>query len=345
MATVRRRGERWQAQVRRQGFPETSKTFSTKTAADRWARKIEQEMDAGIYVDRSEAESTTLHDALSRYLRDVTTRKKSAKREGDRIRAWQARPLARRTLAALRGADFAKYRDDLRAQGLAENTIRLDLALIAHLFEVARKEWGLTGLGNPVRDIRMPAGSRERDRRLSPGEWDRLVVALDQCRNFFVRPVVEIALATAMRQSEILGLDWSRIDLERRTAHIPDTKNGTARTVPLSLGALGVLRALPRSLDGRVFRITQDSLTHAFSDAVARARRRYEEECKENRVPADPRLLIDLRFHDLRHEATSRLFERGLNIMEVASISGHKTLGMLRRYTHLKAEDLARKLE
>lgn len=301
-------------------------------------------MDAGIYVDRSEAEATTLHDALSRYLRDVTPRKKSARRETDRILAWQARPLARRMLAALRGADFAKYRDDLRAQGLAENTIRLDLALISHLFEVARKEWGMTGLGNPVRDIRMPAGSKERDRRLLPGEWERLTAALDQCRNASIRPVAEFALATAMRQSEILGLDWSRIDLERRTAYIPDTKNGTSRTVPLSPAALAILRALPRSLDGRVFRVSQDSLTHSFSDAVARARRHYEQECKESRVPADPRLLLDLRFHDLRHEATSRLFEHGLNLMEVAAITGHKTLGMLRRYTHLKAEDLARKL-
>lgn len=344
MATIRRRGERWQAQVRRQGFPEKSKTFSTKTAAERWARQVEQQMDAGIYVDRSAAEATTLHDALSRYLRDVTSRKKGARREGDRIRAWQSRPLARRTLAALRGADFAAYRDDLRAQGLAENTIRLDLALISHLFEVARREWGMPGLGNPVRDIRMPTGSRERDRRLLPGEWERLVAALDQCRNPFIRPVAAFALQTAMRQGEILGLDWSRLDLERRTAHIPDTKNGTARTVPLSPAALEILRALPRSLDGRIFRVSQDGLTHAFSDAVARARRQYERECSERGEPADPRLLLDLRFHDLRHEATSRLFERGLNLMEVAAVTGHKTLGMLRRYTHLRAEDLARRL-
>ena len=140
-------------------------------------------------------------------------------------------------------------------------------------------------------------------------------------------PLVQLALETAMRQGELLRLHWEYIDLNRGTAHLPDTKNGEARTVPLSSTAIAVLRALPRALHGDVFRgVTTEAVKRSYMRAIRRAGSK------------------DLRFHDLRHEATTRLFEKGLNIMEVASITGHKDLRMLRRYTHLKAEDLARKL-
>ena len=130
-----------------------------------------------------------------------------------------------------------------------------------------------------------------------------------------------------MRQGELIRLRWEHIDLNRRTAHLPDTKNGESRTVPLSTTAIRVLHALHRSLHGKVFPgVTTEAIKHAYIRAVRRAG------------------IENLRFHDLRHEATTRLFEKGLNIMEVASITGHKDLRMLRRYTHLKAEDLARKL-
>jgi integrase len=140
-------------------------------------------------------------------------------------------------------------------------------------------------------------------------------------------PIVQLALETAMRQGELIRLHWEHIDLNRRTAHLPDTKNGEARTVPLSTTAVRVLRTLPRGLHGPVFLgLTTEAVKRAYIRAVRRAG------------------IENLRFHDLRHEATTRLFEKGLNIMEVASITGHKDLRMLRRYTHLKAEDLARKL-
>ena len=130
-----------------------------------------------------------------------------------------------------------------------------------------------------------------------------------------------------MRQGEIVHLRWEHIDLTRRTAHLPDTKNGEPRTVPLSRAAIETLRALPRSLHGDVFPgLTTEAIKRSFSRATRRAQ------------------IVDFRFHDLRHEATTRLFERGLNIMEVSSVTGHKDLRMLRRYTHLRAEDLAQKL-
>ncbi|VAW74114.1 Shufflon-specific DNA recombinase [hydrothermal vent metagenome] len=130
-----------------------------------------------------------------------------------------------------------------------------------------------------------------------------------------------------MRQGELIRLRWEHINLEHRTAHLPDTKNGESRTVPLSTTAIQVLPALPQSVHGPAF---SGTTTEAIKRAYIRAVRRASIE--------------NLRFHDLHHEATTRLFEKGLNIMGVASITGHKDLRMLRRYTHLKAENLARKL-
>jgi integrase len=123
-------------------------------------------------------------------------------------------------------------------------------------------------------------------------------------------------------------LAWEEIDLVKGTAHLPITKTDVPRTVPLSTLAIATLNGLPRRIDGRVFGLKAESMSQAFERA-----------CEERRAN-----IQDLRFHDLRHEATSRLFERGLNVMEVAAITGHKTLDMLKRYTHLRAEDLAKKL-
>jgi len=128
-----------------------------------------------------------------------------------------------------------------------------------------------------------------------------------------------------MRRGEILQLTWDNVNLNTRTAFLPETKNGEARTVPLSENALSILKALPKQSD-QVFDTTAYAIRMAFGRALKRAE------------------IDDFRFHDLRHEATSRFFEKGLNMMEVSSITGHKDLQMLKRYTHLRAEDLALKL-
>lgn len=332
MATFRKRGPyQWQAQVRKKGHPLQSKTFDTRAAAETWACAIEVEMDKGVFVSRAEAESTTLKELLERYLTEVTPLKKGAAPETIRLRAFMKHPLARRFVAGIRGVDIARYRDE-RLRKVSSATVKRDLVILGHVFEVARKEWGIH-IHNPVRDIKLPANGRARDRRLQPGqdgkegEEDRLVKACRKARNPFLVPIVRLALETAMRQGELICLRWEHIDLTRRIAHLPDTKNGESRTVPLSTTAINVLRSLPRSLHGQVFPcLTTEAIKRSYIRAVRRAG------------------IEDLRFHDLRHEATTRLFEKGLNIMEVASITGHKDLRMLRRYTHLKAEDLARKL-
>ena len=129
-----------------------------------------------------------------------------------------------------------------------------------------------------------------------------------------------------MRRGELLSLTWQNINVEKRTAHLPITKNGDSRTIPLSSISIRILNYLPRHMSGRLFPISSEALRGVWRRTT-------------NKLGIE-----DLRFHDLRHEATSRFFEKGLNVMEVAAITGHKDLGMLQRYTHLRAEDLAKKL-
>ena len=162
--------------------------------------------------------------------------------------------------------------------------------------------------------------------------------------NPWISPIIRFAIATAMRQGEILALTWKNIDKAKALATLEDTKNGERRVVPLAPSALTVLDALPRTLRGPVFATSQEALTQSWRRAVVRARRAYLADCAEQKSEVDPDFLVDLHFHDLRHEAISRLFEMGLDAMTVSEISGHKTLSQLKRYTHLSKQDVAQKL-
>ena len=323
MATIRKRGEyQWQAMIRRKGHAPQSRTFENRKDAEAWARKTESEMDRGVFITLGEAEHTTLGEALERYAREISMHKRSGRQEQYRIAMLRRDPLSPRFLATIRGKDVADYRDRRLAAGLSGNAVRLELAIISHLYNVARREWGMEGLPNPVQVVRKPQ-PKSRERRLRAGEAGALLAASDSP----LQEIIVWALETAMRRAEITGLRWDHIDLRRRTAHLPETKNGTPRTVPLSPGALEVLRDLPRRLDGKVFPLAPSTVSHSFAIA-----------CKNAGIE-------DLHFHDLRHEATSRLFERtDLDLMEIRQITGHKTLQMLARYTHPRADRIADRL-
>ena len=346
MATITKRGPyQWQAKIRREGYKQLSKTFDTKNDAETWARHVEGEMDRGIFVSRVEAESTSLAEALDRYSREVTPRKKGAAQEITRIARWKVSPLGPRFLSTIKGKDLAEFRDKRRGDGKAENTIRLDLALISHLFETARKDWGMESLVNPTKNIKLPSGSKQRDRRLRVYEHSFLLDALQNSSQPIARLVVDLAIETGMRQGEILKLSAKDINYKRSTIFLSDTKNGESRTVPLSSKALAVLKNIAHPIDGgRLFSISQDRLIRTIQRACVVGKTNYEKHCLETKKIPDEDFLVNLRFHDLRHEATSRFFELGLDIMEVASISGHKSFSMLKRYTHLNPEDLAKKL-
>lgn len=342
MATIRKKGDyQWHVQIRRKGFPSQTKTFETKAAAEEWARDIESGMDRGIFVSRTEAESTTLKECLERYLNDVTPLKKGADKERSVIKKLQKHDLSSRFLATIRGADIAEYRDE-RLKTAAAATVTRELAVLSHLFNTAIREWRMESLRNPVELVSKPKIRNSRNRRAT---LDEIETILAHSGSRELPAIVRLLTETAMRRGELSKLTWANIDRTKRLAHLEDTKNGEDRIVPLSTKAMEALESVPRRISGKVFGMTPDAITRAFNRAVTRAREAYERECKESNQEPVKGYLQDLRIHDLRHEATSRLFESGkFDMMEVASITGHKTMTMLKRYTHLKAEELAKKL-
>ncbi len=297
-------------------------------------------MDRGAFRVRTVSERTTIADLLDRYIKEVVPQKRSAvqiRSTAQHIRTH----LGAYSVAVLQPKDVASYRAE-RLSAVQPDTVRKELGLLRAMLNVATKEWGLhLPYGNPVEQITLPLAGRQRERRLLSGEEARILAA---CRDYGgpLESLVILALETAMRRGELAAMRWEHVD--GRVLRVPETKTGEPRRVPLSSRARAVLDALPRRLDGYVWGIRADSITQAFDRAVKRARADYEAECGTNGEKPDPRMLRGLRFHDLRHEGTSRLFERGLNPMEAAAITGHKTLQMLKRYTHLRAEDLVDRL-
>lgn len=146
-----------------------------------------------------------------------------------------------------------------------------------------------------------------------------------------------------MRRGEIFELRWKHVNLDRRTAHLAATKNGLPRTVPVSPKAIQLLKHLPRALCGRVFP-TADALKKAFVRGLERARLKYLADCGAAQVTPQEDFLINLRFHDLRHEATCRLATKLPNLIELASVTGHREVNMLKRYYNINAEELAAKM-
>ena len=342
MAYFRRRSGAWEASIEKKGFPRISRTFDTKSEAETWAATVESEIGRGVSISRKESENTTLSEALDRYISEILPHKKQLRRETNRANALKRWPISMLSLAQIQGKDIAAFRDERVKSGASPNTVRLDLALLSHLFTIAVKEWGMAGLVNPVMQIRKPKLPHGRDRRLLPGELARIC---DASESSVLPDLIRFAIEAGARRGELSMMTWDLVDLKKRTAILLETKNGDKRVVPLSTGAVRILSGLTRRIDGKVWGLEPDSITQAFIRAVSRARFAYENECEEKGENPDTSFLVNLTFHDLRHEATSRLFELGLDATKVKNITGHKTYSMLARYTHLKAEDIALEID
>lgn len=212
---------------------------------------------------------------------------------------------------------------------LATSTVKLELMLLSHVFTTATTEWGMDALANPVAKIRKPRSPPGRSRRITAQEERKLLRAAFKHPNRDFYGIVVIALQTACRQGEILSMRWENVNWSKRTVHLPVTKNGDARDVPLSRAAFSILdEYLERKPSGRIF--------GSYSSSGIKSSWRYFIQGLG---------IENLHFHDLRHAAVSSLIERGLNTIEVSAISGHKSMSMLKRYSHLHAWKLVAKLD
>lgn len=321
------------------GGKEHSKTCSTQQEAEQWLSSLRRAHIGGYATDWLRDRKVTLAEALERYQAEVTPGKKSAETERRRIRRLLATEgsLCAMALHEIRTSDlkaFVKRRTQPSNQGkkgISGSAVNRELAVFGHLYVVARVEWGMDDLVNPLTKGLRRKENRARSRRLNDGEEDQLLVAARayerECApEIPITAVIRFALATAMRQGEIGRLRWENVNLQQATVLLEDTKNSEPRTVPLYPSTVRMLSSLERRDDGLVFGPT------------ASLRQMWNRVLKHTPIKG-------LRFHDLRHEAISRFFEEtDLSDMEIAMVSGHKTLIMLKRYAHLRANKLARKL-
>lgn len=326
MATLRKRSNgHWQARVRKAN-QNITKTFINKFDAERWAKQIEVEIQKGSYTNLILAERTTFAEIIERYIDEVLPTMRGGKADYIRLKALAKRPIAKLSMVALTPQKIAQHRDE-RLKEIAPATVIRELSYFSSIINHARKEWGIH-INNPIALVAKPKNPQGRSRILDMAETDALFEALRPIgrRSIWMLPLVKLALETAMRRSELLGLHWKHVDLQKRTIFLQLTKNGTSRTVPLSTQAIQILVEIPRNLDGRVFPLTHEVVSQAFNRARKQAG------------------VKDVRFHDLRHMAITRLAEKLPNLIELSAVSGHKSLAMLKRYYHPSAEQLATKL-
>ena len=340
MASIQKRGNYWRVQIRKTGYPALSATFDTKVEANLWAAKEEKrlaEQTPAQVVRQIRDQDYRLQDAFDRYLVEILPGKKPTTQERDKgsIRRL-CRDYGAVALAKIDGQMLSGMIRQWQGSGLGANSIRLYLAHLSHLYNIARKEWGMVDLINPVELVRKPKLPQGRDRRLIGDEEERLLSAC-AAMNPELADIVTLAIETAMRQGEILGLEWRHVHWLDHTAYLPDTKNGTARLVPLSERAEAALQRQQQRATGkdgkglhlsqpagpaRVWRYTNDGMRASYTKAMQKAG------------------IVGLTFHDLRHEATSRFCEKGIPILTVQAITGHKSTQMMKRYTHISGKVL-----
>lgn len=322
MASIKRNGSKWRAQVYVRGVRD-SESFQTRQEAAKWGLEREAELRGRKLPDKSYS------DALTRYSREVAPTHGGEHWELLRINAWLKTPFSRRKLATMSASDFAEWRDG-RLKQVKPGTVARELNLHRAVLEVARLEWKWIAV-NPLDDVKWPKTPKGRRRRISPEEVTALAKAFGVHESLKSDTATQriglaflLALETAMRSNEMLSLTWPNVYLDQRFVRLPKTKNGDEREVALSLRAVAILKALPKSF-GTVF-----NLDAKIRDAVWRKVR--------NTTPHR-----DIHFHDSRAEAIWRLSKK-LDILQLATMIGHRDLKSLMFYYDESASDMAKKL-
>lgn len=331
MASYRKRSGGWRAEVAKLGVRD-SQTFDTKAAAVAWATAREVEIASQNGKSRSTV-AMTLSEALRRYKRDVSPTKAGQRWEELRLDNFdKSLEWVGELMSSITSEQIAQWRDS-RLKAVQTSTVRREMTLLSSVFEIARTEWKAC-LVNPVRDTKRPSNMPHRERRVAQSEITALInrfgfvegqpptTMLQELAYAFL-----IAIETAMRQGEILGMTAKWVKLPERFVRLPKTKNGSSRNVPLSTRAGELLEPLYRGKgpDDRLFRLESGSADTLF--------RRIRDELK----------IDGLTFHDTRHEAITRL-ARKVDVLDLARITGHKDLKSLMVYYNATAAELAERL-
>ena len=326
MASIRKRNGKYQVQVRRAGYQTLSRTFTHRKDAQEWANETELKADRrGMPENLKEVDKMTLGHMLVKYRDTVLPSKKSHKNEAIILNAFLRHPICKKYLPTITPEDFEKYMRG-RLIKVKGSTVNRELNIIRHAYNTAINIWAYPIL-NPISALKKAQEAPSRTRRLHKNEEGLILTLANQKDSCVVSDIIQFALETGMRRSEIMKIKSSNINLQQQTLSILESKNGHSRVIPLSNKACSIIKRYKRTnRDEVLFPITIKGFEYHWQSICKKAS------------------LDDLHFHDLRHEAISRFFEKGLSVPEVALISGHRDYRMLFRYTHMKPENILGKL-
>ena len=324
MATIYKKNGKWGVKIRRSFHKPLNKTFISKQDAQRWARETERLIEVGQYVDTSEANKTTLKQLIERYEREVSSKKRTSS-DKYLIKNIMRHDFVNKVLSHISSSDIAEFRDK-RLETVSGSSVNRELSIVSDCINKAITEWKCFIRENPVKAGLRCKENPSRTRRLLAGEYEKLMSSCKSNRAFWC-PIIDFAIHSAMRRGELLLITWNMVHLERKFITLPPeiTKTNKTRNVPLQPHAIQILKSIPRSLNGRVFPI-----------GIKNFERSWRAICKRANIEG-------LRWHDLKREAVSRLFEKGLSVSEVQLFCGN-SLASLEVYTEHDSTTLAEKL-
>lgn len=338
MASITQRSGSYRVRIFRKNDKPISKSFSGELEATQWLKKTQAQLELGLYQEEVKNQvnlKVGFSEAVEKYIPAHSVHKGNHKTEAGILRIlanrWEGR-----CLSAINKQDIVLLKDDLLAKGRAASTVNHYLNALSQLYQIAINEWGLK-VANPITGIKRMSEPQGRMKRLSIEAETTLLACCHELNLDYLADIIVVALETGMRCGEILSMRWEDVDFNNRRVLLRHTKNGDSRQVPLTSRVKPILEQLPsRNAEELVFPHCRWAIRRHFTRVVKHS-------AKAHKGVQNP--FIDLRFHDLRHEALSRLSDKGLNVMEIAHISGHRTLTMLRRYTHPCHQTLLSKLD
>jgi len=325
MATIRRRNNKWQVIIRKDNFKITYKTFSLKEDAVRWARETEVKIEQGLYQDITLAKTTTLKDVLAQYRDRVSITKRGYQQERYKINKIIRSDIVDKTLSQLTPIVLFEYIEQQKKLYTA-STINKSITIINLALNFAERFLGISLNKNPLKFIKRLKESQFVGQVIEPHEEGLLLKHAESSKLYWLKTAIILGIDCGLRRGEILKLKAEDINYKNNTAILRDTKNGETREIGLSSRAIQELKKLPVSIDGKLFPCKRsDTFTFYYKQL-----KRWSG--------------VKKRFHDTRHTFASRSTTSGWSITEIAAQGGWKQLQVLKRYTHIKAEYLAKKM-
>ena len=354
MATIRKKGPRqFHVQIRIRGYPRETKTLETRAEAERWASEIESTMRAGTYRDLRKAQQMSMRQAFEKYRDEVAVGHKGAEVEQLRLNRLCEDRIAEYSLANCNREVVSDY-IRRRLEKVSSATVRREVELLSQVFATVIMDWHIPMLENPAQNVKRPPAARARDRRLKGQEEEVLVKTLrgggaspkgtfvQGTRNPWIEPLFMLSIETAARRSELLRARWCDVKLDQRHIWLADSKNGEVRRIMLNARPVQILERLKEMHEQaeaeaheRGKELTDDRLFKTSDNAVKKAWARAKASAG---IP-------DLRWHDLRHEGTSRAAMKLSNVLELAAFTGHKDLASVKRYYQPDSVDIVAKLD